>query len=105
MAGEPVRARRLGRIGRTWRWIKRNRVVTALLAATILTLFLATVVSAYQAHRAERALYASLLQEMKLTRVSSPICRWSSSLQASRRPQSSSAATTRKSLPGRPMGE
>ncbi|HEX6961744.1 MAG TPA: serine/threonine-protein kinase, partial [Lacipirellula sp.] len=68
LAGEPVLARRLGNIERSWRWVKRNRVVAALLAATILTLCIATVVSTYQAHRAKNALYDSLLQEMKLTR-------------------------------------
>jgi WD40 repeat protein len=82
LAGQPVMARRLGRLGRGWRWIRRNRMVASLLGATITTLLAATVVSSYFALRAAdnaaladrqaaavtATLYDSLLQEVRLTR-------------------------------------
>jgi WD40 repeat protein len=40
--GEPVRARALGRLARTWRWCRRNPVVAALLVAVLLGAALAT---------------------------------------------------------------
>jgi WD40 repeat protein/tRNA A-37 threonylcarbamoyl transferase component Bud32 len=82
LANQPVHARRLGRVGRTVRWARRNRVLAALLTATIATLLVATLVSTYfglraaaDAARADRqsqavtdTLYDSLMQEIKLTR-------------------------------------
>ena len=68
LAGQPVVARRLGRLGRAKRWAQRNRAVALLLAATITTLLAATVVSSYFAWRATNTLYGSLLQEIQLTR-------------------------------------
>jgi serine/threonine protein kinase/WD40 repeat protein len=82
LAGEPVAARRLGRIGRTLRWARRNRVTAALLASIILILFSATLVSSYFAWQASEnselakrragevtdKFYDSLLQELRLTR-------------------------------------
>ena len=68
LAGQAVVARRIGRIGRTLRWVRRNRAVAALLAATMITLVTATIVSAYFGWRATDALYDSLLQQIRLTR-------------------------------------
>jgi tRNA A-37 threonylcarbamoyl transferase component Bud32 len=68
MAGEPVVARRIGPVGRTMRWARRNRAVATMLAATISTLMVAAVVSTYFALRATSNLYESLLQEIRLTR-------------------------------------
>jgi WD40 repeat protein/tRNA A-37 threonylcarbamoyl transferase component Bud32 len=82
LAGQPVLARRLGKIGRTLRWVRRNRAVSSLLAATMITLLTATIVSVYFGVRAAQSavradqqativtetLYDSLLQEMRLTR-------------------------------------
>jgi WD40 repeat protein len=48
--------------------MKRNRVVTSLLAATMIVLCGATAVSTYQAHLAKSALYDSVMQEIRLTR-------------------------------------
>ena len=81
MAGEPVAARRIGAVGRTLRWARRNRAVALMLAATITTLLTATIVSSYFAWRAAQdsiradqkasevtdTLYDSLLQEIRLT--------------------------------------
>ncbi|MGD9632462.1 MAG: WD40 repeat domain-containing serine/threonine protein kinase [Pirellulales bacterium] len=68
LANQPVQARRLGRVGRTIRWARRNSVIAALLAATALTLLLATAISIYFALQAAQALGDSLLQEIRLTR-------------------------------------
>jgi len=68
LAKQPVLARRLGRVGRTIRWARRNAVIAALLAATAATLLLATAISIYFASQAAQALGDSLLQEIRLTR-------------------------------------
>jgi WD40 repeat protein/tRNA A-37 threonylcarbamoyl transferase component Bud32/ribosomal protein S27E len=82
LAGEPVVARRLGPLGRTLRWARRNRSTAALLAGTLATLLMATGISSYFAwHAAENAkrvdekaaevtdtLYNSLLSQIQLTR-------------------------------------
>jgi WD40 repeat protein/tRNA A-37 threonylcarbamoyl transferase component Bud32 len=81
-AGQPVAARRIGAVGRTLRWARRNRAISLLLATTILTLLTATIISSYFAWRAAQdsfradqkasevtdTLYDSLLQEIQLTR-------------------------------------
>jgi WD40 repeat protein/tRNA A-37 threonylcarbamoyl transferase component Bud32 len=67
--GEPVTARRVGPIGRTLRWARRNRAVAVLLAASIAMLLSATIISTYFAWRATDSLYDSLLQEIRLTRA------------------------------------
>jgi WD40 repeat protein/tRNA A-37 threonylcarbamoyl transferase component Bud32 len=81
-AGEPVVARRIGSFGKTTKWMRRNRAVTLLLAAIIVTLMTATVVSSYFAWRAAQSaaradqqalavtdtLYDSLVQALQLTR-------------------------------------
>jgi WD40 repeat protein len=66
--GKPVVARRTGRLGRARRWVQRNPALAFLLAATIATLVGGAIVSSYFGWRATSALYASLLQEMQLTR-------------------------------------
>ena len=68
VAGQPVLARRLGRFGRTLRWVRRNRAVSSMLAATIAALLAAAVVSSFFAWRATNSLYDSLLQTIRLTR-------------------------------------
>ena len=68
LAGRPVVARRIGKMGRSLRWIRRNRAISALLAATMTTLLTAAIVSTYFGWRANDALYDSLLQEIQLTR-------------------------------------
>jgi serine/threonine protein kinase/WD40 repeat protein len=81
-AGKPILARRVGRLGRTIKWMGRNRAVTALLASVIATLLIASIVSSYfawsAAESAERAdqqalavtdtLYDSEVQAARLTR-------------------------------------
>jgi serine/threonine protein kinase/WD40 repeat protein len=82
LTGEPISARRIGAVERTLRWARRNRAISLLLSATIVTLLLATATSSYfgwhAAQNAARAdqqaialsdtLYESLLQEIRLTR-------------------------------------
>ncbi len=68
LAGQPVTARRLSRLGRGLRWARQNRIVAMLLAATMTTLLTAAVISSYFGWRATNTLYGSLLQEIRLTR-------------------------------------
>ncbi len=82
IVGEPVTARRVGAMGRTLRWVRRNRAIALSLAAAILTLLVATISSSFFAWRAAQSaaradqqaiavidtLYDSLLQEIRLTR-------------------------------------
>jgi WD40 repeat protein len=42
LRGEPIRARRTGRVERVWRWCRRNRAVASLIAAVILSLVVGT---------------------------------------------------------------
>jgi hypothetical protein len=46
-SGEPVRARPVGRVERTWRWCRRNPVVAGLAAVVVLVLLAGTAVSWY----------------------------------------------------------
>lgn len=52
VAGEPVTARRIGPVGRGWRWAKRNPAVASLLAAVLVVFAAGAGVSAYYAGRA-----------------------------------------------------
>ena len=54
LSGEPVRARRIGPVGKAWRWSKRNPAVAALLAAVLLVFALGAGASAYYAKQAEK---------------------------------------------------
>jgi serine/threonine protein kinase/WD40 repeat protein len=45
LAGEPIKARRTGPLGRTWRWARRNRAVAALLATVALLSVSITIIS------------------------------------------------------------
>ena len=79
--GQPIAARRVGRLGRVLRWARRNRAVAALLATTVITLLGATIVSSSLGWRAARnaarvdqqataitnTLYDSIVQEIRLT--------------------------------------
>ena len=81
LAGQPVAARRLGTLGRTLRWARRNRAVSLLLVVTMVTLLTASIVSSYFGWRAAEnarrvdqqaiavtdTLYDSILQELRLT--------------------------------------
>jgi len=51
--GEPIKARAVSRTERTWRWIRRNPVVSGLLAATVLALISGTIVSTYFGNQAK----------------------------------------------------
>jgi tetratricopeptide (TPR) repeat protein len=55
LAGEPIRARPVGRPERLWRWCRRNPFVAALLGACALLLVAGTAVSTWQAVRATLA--------------------------------------------------
>jgi tetratricopeptide (TPR) repeat protein/tRNA A-37 threonylcarbamoyl transferase component Bud32 len=55
LAGEPIRARPVGRAEKLWRWCRRNPFVAALLGACALLLVAGTAVSTWQAVRATLA--------------------------------------------------
>jgi tetratricopeptide (TPR) repeat protein len=55
LAGEPIRARRVGAAEHAWRWCRRNRAVAGLAAAAFLAMAAGTAVSTAQAMRARRA--------------------------------------------------
>lgn len=38
LAGEPVSARRIGLVGRSWRWVNRHRAISAVIASAVLAL-------------------------------------------------------------------
>src|SRR5262249_12588050 len=54
--GEPIAARRAGRLERTWRWCRRNPAVAASLAAVVVSLALGTGIAAWLAIEANAAL-------------------------------------------------
>src|SRR5207245_2833743 len=54
--GEPIRARRVTRLERGWRWCRRNKAVAASMAVVALVLVSATVVSLILAVQARNAL-------------------------------------------------
>ncbi len=75
LAGQPVAAHRVGRVGRAVRWARRNPAISLLIAATLAALLGASIVSSYfgwkaaeNASAATDKLYDSLLQELQLTR-------------------------------------
>jgi serine/threonine protein kinase len=45
LRGEPIQARRIGRVNHAWRWCKRNPTVAALIATVAATLVVGTIVS------------------------------------------------------------
>jgi tRNA A-37 threonylcarbamoyl transferase component Bud32 len=64
LAGEPVHARPIGQLERSWRWCRRNRAVAGLLAAVMLSMVLGTIAASFfalratsQKERAERLVY------------------------------------------------
>lgn len=52
--GEPIRARPIGRLARTWRWCRRNPLIASLVLAVAATLVVGTAVSAWYAVEASR---------------------------------------------------
>lgn len=64
LAGEPILARPVGRLERSWRWCRRNRLTAALSAAALLSLAAVAVVSTVAAYRLniERVRTAESLQ-------------------------------------------
>lgn len=77
---QPVRARRIGPLGRAWRWQRRNPTVAALTLVVCVALLLGSVISSYfalQAHRQARLAQRSLdysrrtIYNLELARVGS----------------------------------
>jgi serine/threonine protein kinase len=62
-SGEPVRARRLGPVGRSWRWCRRNRVMAALGAVLVLAVVAGFSGILYQWQRAEAARHEAVLSD------------------------------------------
>jgi WD40 repeat protein/serine/threonine protein kinase len=54
LAGEPIRARPVGRVERTWRWCRRNPVVAALTAGVAVSLLVGTVVAVHFGLQADK---------------------------------------------------
>jgi tRNA A-37 threonylcarbamoyl transferase component Bud32 len=54
LAGEPVRARRVGSLGRAWRWVRRNPVTAALIAAVFASLTAGLAGASYFAWEADQ---------------------------------------------------
>jgi WD40 repeat protein/predicted Ser/Thr protein kinase len=83
LTGEPITARPISKVARTWRWCLRNRVVAILLSAVFLILLTGIAVSGYfayqangyarrvdnQAQEAITALYESTIREARMTRA------------------------------------
>jgi tetratricopeptide (TPR) repeat protein len=73
LAGEPVRARPVGRLARTWRWCLRNPVVTVLLVVVALSLLAGTGVSSgfavYAFRQAEQARRQRVAAEQEARRA------------------------------------
>jgi serine/threonine protein kinase len=63
LVGEPIRARQVGTLERTWRLCRRNPVVAALTAAVAVTLLAGTGISAYFAAQAGREAEEALTQK------------------------------------------
>jgi WD40 repeat protein/tRNA A-37 threonylcarbamoyl transferase component Bud32 len=63
LAGEPIRARPVGLLGRGWRWCRRKPAVAALALGVALSLVLGTVVAGVLAVRAEREAAAARASE------------------------------------------
>jgi tetratricopeptide (TPR) repeat protein/predicted Ser/Thr protein kinase len=55
LAGQPVRARRVGPVGRTWRWSRRNPVLAGLAVVLVITLTGGLTAIVYQWRQAETA--------------------------------------------------
>lgn len=65
---EPIHARPIGRLERSWRWCRRNRVIAALTATAASALVIGTIVSSYFAVKEnERAVSESKAKQDALT--------------------------------------
>ncbi len=72
IAGEPVKARRIGRFERMGRWVVRNQGMAGLLAGILVVLAAGTASSSWQAYRArnaEAAAHRSELAALELARA------------------------------------
>ena len=68
LRGEPILARPVGVVDRTWRWCKRNRTVAGLTAAVASALIAGTIVSSYFAiEERHRAVSESIAKQDALT--------------------------------------
>lgn len=73
LAGEPIRARRVGSAERAWRWCRRNPVVAGLISAVVASLAIGFAISTRYARLADaraeetrRMLYASRMNQASL---------------------------------------
>jgi tetratricopeptide (TPR) repeat protein len=63
LSGEPIHARPAGPAERAWRWVQKNRVVTALSSAVILALIAGTAASTYFALHAKKQADVAIARE------------------------------------------
>jgi tetratricopeptide (TPR) repeat protein len=67
--GRAIRARRVSPLEHAWRWCRRNRAVAGLAAAAVLAMAVGTVVSTWQAIRAQQANVAARAREDEMRAV------------------------------------
>ena len=89
--GEPVMSRPISKTTRTWRWCKRNRTFSALIAVSGLSLIAGAVLATWQAfeanqqrHMAQRHHYQALMNLVQLDWDQNDIARVRTSLKAAR---------------------